>query len=47
MAAVERLTRLGHAVEVHAVLGERVGETYALAIDESAQSVWHEAAACA
>ena len=44
-ALVERPARLGHAVDVHAVLGQRVGQPHALAIDQVADAVGHEAAA--
>ena len=44
-ARVERAPRLEHAIDVDAVLGQRVGEARALAIDEVAHGVGDEAAA--
>ena len=42
---LEGLPRLGHAVHVDAVLGQRVGETGALLIRQVANGVGHDAAA--
>ena len=41
-APVERLARLGHAVQIDAVLGQRVHEPHALAVHQAAHAVGHE-----
>ena len=43
-AGVECAPCLGHAIDVHAVLRQRVGETGALTIDQVAHALGHEAA---
>ena len=45
VAAVERPARLGHPVQVDAVLGQRVDEPHALAVDEASHAVGQQAPA--